>query len=661
MPRHPLDMFRLVLFGLAAGSLAAPARAAGPLVSVLTQHNDNFRDGVNAGETILTPANVNTTQFGMLFKVAVDDQVFAQPLVVAQIGIKGATRSVLYVATAANSIYAFDADSGALYWHVNLGPPMSMAIAHWGCQDTLGSAGIMSTPVIANGALYVVAQTVQGGVSTHSLHAINLATGAELPHSPATISSPDFNSYDALQRPALLSANGRIYFSFASHCDQGSWKGLTFAYDATSLAQVGVFDAAPSDNGNGIWQSGNGAAADPAGNVYWVTGNGSWDGATNFSETMLKASPALSLQDWYTPSDYQNLDTYDADLTASGPLLLLGTSRLIGGGKDGNLRMVDTTDMGHLGDAAAQVWQATPSHIHSLVYYNAHLYVWGQSDYLRVFAFNGSSFATAPSYTGPLQAIGHPGASLSLSADGQANGILWAATNAQGQSGGLGAWHMTEPGILYAYNLANMAQIWSNEQNPARDDCGNYAKFTAPTIANGRVYLPSFGTAQTQSGQVCVYGLLQTPPAAASGALRNGIYIVTSANSGQALDDPASSRLAGTTIQQYPVNNGLNQQWVVRNLGRGVVTLVNRASGQALEVAHGSAAPSAAVDQDPFQGGLWQQWTATPLAGGAFELTSLADGQALDVTGGSTAATALIDQYPYHGVAWQQWVFTPAK
>ena len=127
-------------------ALLAQFQVARAQVNILTQHNDNLRDGLNAGETALTPSNVNKTQFGLLFKIPVDDQVFAQPLVVANVNIAGGTHSVVYIATANNSVYAFDANTGTQYWHVNFGTPMSMAIAKWDCQDVLGSSGIMSTP-----------------------------------------------------------------------------------------------------------------------------------------------------------------------------------------------------------------------------------------------------------------------------------------------------------------------------------------------------------------------------------------------------------------------------------------------------------------------------------------------------------------------------------
>jgi outer membrane protein assembly factor BamB len=624
-------------------------------VSVLTQHNDNSRDGLNSAETVLTPSNVNQNNFGLLFKVQVDDQVYSQPLYVANLSVNGGTHNVIYVATANNSVYAFDADSGTEYWHVNLGAAFTVQDGGFTCTDVLATSGIMSTPVINGNNLYVVAETWSGSGASHHLHSLNIATGADISGSPVTLSASGFDSAHENQRAGLLYANGNIYITFAGHCDQGAWAGYTLAYNASNLAQVGVFNASPNANGAGLWQSGNGPAADSSGNVYLLTGNGTWDGESDFSETFLKMNSTLGLVDWHTPSDYSTLDANDEDLTASGPLLIPGTSLVIGGGKDGVLHLVNTSDMGHLGDSTAvQNWQATSSHIHSMNYWNGNLYLWGQADYMRVYSFNGTEFDTTPKYQLSLQAIGHPGGSLSLSANGTSNGILWAATNSAGASDGSGAWHMTEPGILYAYNASNMGLIWSNQQNASRDSCNNYAKFQPPTIANGKVYLASFGTEQTNSGQVCAYGELT------GGTIPNGTYVITSVYSGLALDDPNSSTEDSVDMEQWTVNNATNQQWTVNNLGGNVITLTNGASGQLLDVDAASKSNSALVDQYPANGQTNQQWNVISVGGGAYELTSVNSGLALDVDGGNKNNGELIDQYTYGGNPWQQWKFTSA-
>lgn len=641
-----------ISFGLASAVLATVSLAQ---TSVLTQHNDNNRDGVNSVETALTPANVNGTQFGLLFKAVVDDQIYAQPLYMANVQIAGGIHNVVFVATTNNSVYAFDADSGVQYWHVSLGPAFAIPDGGFTCSDIVGNSGIMSTPVIdaSTNTLYVVAETWINNAASHHLHALNVATGADIAGSPVTISASGFNSVHENQRAGLLLANNNIYITFAGHCDQGNWAGFTFAYSASNLTQVGVFNASPDDNGASIWQSGNGPAADSVGNVYLITGNGTWDGARDFSETFLKMNSSLNLLDWHTPSNYSTLDYYDDDLTASGPLLIPGTTLVVGGGKDGVLHLVNTNNMGHLGDAnAVQTWKATSSHIHSMNYWNGNLYLWGQGDYMRVYSFNGSTFNTTPKYELSKQAFAHPGGTLSLSANGNSNGILWASTNTTFGNDGQGAWHTTVPGILYAYNASNMNLLWTSQQNAARDSCNNYAKFTAPTIANGKVYLPSFGTAGTASGQVCVYGLLPN-----ANLIANGTYVLVGVNSGSALDDPMSSTTAGEDMEIYTVNNGTNQQWTVTNLGNNVVTLTNGASGMLLDVAGASTVASASVDQQSSNGQTSQQWKVVSVGSGAYELVNVNSGMALDVSGGRNDNGTPIHQYPYNGNPWQQWTF----
>ncbi len=627
---------------------------AGAQTNILTQHNDNNRDGLNATETILHPSSVNTTQFGMLFKVAVDDQVYAQPLYMSNMSIAGGTHNVVFIATTNNSVYAFDADSGTQYWHVQLGTAFKVQDIGFDCSDVLASSGIMSTPVIdpSTGTIYVVTETWNGSAANHQLHALNIATGADKSGSPTTLATAGFNSNYQIQRAGLLLSSGNIYISFASHCDQYTYAGYVFAYSASSLAQIGVFNPGPNDNGSAIWQSGNGPAADSSGSVYLITGNGTWDGSTSFGESFLKLSSTLGLQDWHTPTDYADLNKGDLDLSASGPLLIPGTGLIVGGGKNGYLHLLKTGSMGHLGDASAQQkWQATSSHIHSMNYWNGNLYLWGQSDYLKVFSFNGTTFNTTPKYQLSIQAIDHPGASLSLSANGTSNGVLWAATNTSAGDGS-GAWHTTVPGILYAYDAGNMNLLWTSQQNAARDSCNNYAKFNAPTITNGKVYLASFGTAQTASGQLCVYGELPT-----TALIANGTYAIVSAYGGTAVDNPASSTANSTVMDIYTLNNGKNQQWTVNNLGGNIITLTNGASGQLLEVTGASTANSALVDQYPSNGQTNQQWRVTSVGGTNYELTNVKSGLALDIDGAKTANGTPLDQYSYQGNPWQQWSF----
>ena len=381
----------------------------------------------------------------------------------------------------------------------------------------------------ASGTLYVVALTKVGGGFMQRLHALDIATGADLPNSPVTIAAKDFDPLQQNQRPALLLANGAVYVGYASHCDKEPYHGFLMSYDAKTLAQTGVLNTSPTGSAASIWQSGQGPAVDERGNIYVVTGNGSWNGKDNLSESFLKLDAKMKLLDWFTPTNHFQLDEKDIDLNSSGATLIPGTHLVMGGGKEGVLYSLDTEHFGHLGDEhAVQHFQATVSHLHSLVFWKSAkmgslLYVWGQRDKAKVYKLEGERLNETPVMTRPEVNEGHPGAMLSLSANGSKDGILWAAIHATGDS-----WHESRPGILHAYDADDIAhELWNSLENPGRDDCGNYSKMAPPTIANGKVYLASFGSENIGTGQFCVYGLLPdgsvvTPPAQVSATGANG-------------------------------------------------------------------------------------------------------------------------------------------
>jgi hypothetical protein len=488
-------------------------------VDLLTQHNDRERTGANLQETVLTPANVSAKKFGMLFKRVVDDQVYSQPLLATGVMIGGGSHDVVYVTTVNNSVYAFDANDGSAatpLWHVNFGAPANLHDADFGCLDINGNMGIIGTPVIdkAKSALYVVSLTKSGGKFEQRLHALDVATGADLPRSPVVIETPSFDPLMQNQRPALFLTGGNIYLGYASHCDKEPYHGFLLAYDAASLKQVGVFNTSPGGEGASIWQSGQAPAVDDHGNIYFVTGNGSWNGSTQFSESFIKLDPQMHMVDWFTPTNHFQLDKDDNDLDSSGATLIPGTHLVAGGGKEGVLYLIDTQRLGHLGDEhAVQRVRVTGSHLHSLVYWKSAkkgelLYLWGQLDRLRAYKFDNGKLGETPLMSREEMNQGHPGAMLSLSANGDRDGILWAAIHASGDS-----WHESRAGILHAYDADEINhELWNSLENPGRDDCNNYSKMAPPTAANGKVYLASFGTANTGAGQLCVYGLLPAGP-----------------------------------------------------------------------------------------------------------------------------------------------------
>ena len=260
----------------------------------------------NLEETALTRANVNSTSFGKRFTYPLDGISFASPLYVTHVKIPGkGFHNVVYVVTENDSVYAFDADglSTAPLWQVSFIDPSAgittIPAADTGTDDIPNQIGITSTPVIdpTTGTLYVVAatQVVSGGTTTYvqTLHALRIATGAEKFGRPVVIeaSAPgsgagseggreSFNALLENQRTALLLENGVVYIAFASHGDNGPYQGWVLGYNARTLRQVLVYDDEPNGTQGGIWMSGDGLAADSAGNLYFSTGNGTFDANT---------------------------------------------------------------------------------------------------------------------------------------------------------------------------------------------------------------------------------------------------------------------------------------------------------------------------------------------------------------------------------------------
>jgi hypothetical protein len=221
-------------------------------INVTTWHNDNWRTGQNTSETILTPSNVNQSNFGLLCKISFpstpqQEQIYAQPLVVAN-----SSGMTVYVASMQDNIYAFSVpstwtnqtcgllqNSAAAPVSLLRGPlagqyPADACFVGGGRQQApncLGralcpSVGVLGTPVIdaTSNTIYLVTEsqdtyTGAQGVNCntkglpsnwyHYLHALDLTTLAEKNGGPVLITpasqgQASFASVQLLQRPGLL-------------------------------------------------------------------------------------------------------------------------------------------------------------------------------------------------------------------------------------------------------------------------------------------------------------------------------------------------------------------------------------------------------------------------------------------------------------------------
>jgi hypothetical protein len=500
---------------------------------MLAYHNDLARTGQNLDETILTPANVNSAQFGKLFSYPVDGGMYAQPLYMQSVtlGNQG-VHNVVYVVTEHDSVYAFDADGkvSTPLWHVSFINPLAgiTTVPPPPGDDAFpaGEIGITSTPAIdpATGILYVVSYTLENGKPFYRLHALDLGTGAEklggpvviVAYTPGTGDDTDgryvyFDPTWHLQRQALLLLNGVIYVGFASHGDIPPFHGWLLAYDARTLKQTAVYNVTPNGRLGGLWESGCGPSVDAEGNLYVATANGTFDasaGGPDYGDSVVKLDRAsLKVLDWFTPLNQATLNAIDQDLGSGGPMLLpdqpgLHPRLLVVAGKEGRIYLLDRDNLGHYGliaDAAVQelVGQINPNVLSTPAYWRENIYYASQDDTLKMFRLNNGLLSPSPVAVSQAS-FGYAGATPSISANGATAGIVWVIDTSALSNGG--------PAQLRAYDATNVSQeLYDSTQVGSRDTPGTANKFAVPTVINGKVYV---GTAT----ELDVFGLLAGGP-----------------------------------------------------------------------------------------------------------------------------------------------------
>ena len=498
---------------------------------VLTYKNDLSRSGLNSSETVLTTANVNSTNFGLKFRLAADGLMFGQPLYASQVPMSGSAHNTVYFVTEHNSAYAYDSDTGALLWHVTLQPSGETTSDDRSCDQISPEIGATATPVIdraagTSGVMYVVAMSKDSSGGYHQrLHALNLATGAELFGGPTEIQATyptagggttQFDPGAYKDRGALLLLNGEIYTTWASHCDDDPYTGWMIAYSGSTLARTRVFNIAPNSGGFGpaIWMGGGAPAVDSANNIYLLAANGVFEttmdangfpNRQDYGNSFLKISTAnhtLAVVDYFTMWNVISETAADLDLGGGGALLLpdltdsAGAVKhlVLGAGKDGNVYVVDRDSMGRFNSSKNNIWQELDGAVvrgmrSTPAYFNSHVYLSDRDSPLKAFTFSGALLGSSPTSQTAATFV-YPGTVPIVSSNGTANGIVWAAEAAN-------------PGVLHAYNANNLAAELYNSKQAAnsRDSYGAGNKYPPPTVADGKVFV----VGKTEVG---VFGLL---------------------------------------------------------------------------------------------------------------------------------------------------------
>ncbi len=505
----------------AASAAATPTSTSDTPISVTTYHYNNLRTGWNRNETVLNASSF-PSMFGVLQTVALDDQVDAQPLLVPAQQIAGGTHDVLYVVTENNSIYALDANSGAILVQRNLGAPVPTPL---GCGNNGPNVGITSTPVIdlARGEIFLIAY-INGATPSYQLHALNLTTLADAV-APVTVAATQtltdatkfaFNATYQRQRPGLLEMNNIIYAGFGSFCDFSAshsrgwvlgWKAATLAPLVHAELNDSQATSPTSFFLSSVWMSGFGVAG-ANGHVFFSTGNSdcnfylspeacpsesTYDGVTNIQESVISMQPTLAQRDGvFTPSNVFQMDIDDADLGAAGVMLIPEQSSswnfaaIVS--KDGRLFLLNQDDLSTALDMqqlADGCW-CGPSYFH------------GSDGISRVISSAGAALQTWQIQTSPSpqlvaeatayvqQSEQDPGFFTVVSSNGAnlKSAIIWAVARPTS----------TAPLMLYAFAAApasgTLKQLYSAPAGQWPNLGGNAN--IVPVVANGKVYVAAY-------------------------------------------------------------------------------------------------------------------------------------------------------------------------
>jgi outer membrane protein assembly factor BamB len=291
-----------------------------------TYHGNNLRTGYLSN--MPDPGHLTQAWSTML-----DGAVYAEPLVVG---------GHVLVATENDSLYSLDANTGHVLWHTNFGQPVPLSSLPCGNIDPLGITG---TPVYdpASNLVFAVAE-VSG--PAHILVGVNASTGAVVVRrsaDPAGMSIPAHQ-----QRGALALSQGKVYITYGGlYGDCGNYHGWVVASATNGQGALTVFKT-PTTREGGIWAP-PGPTIDSAGNVYVSVGNGEATGGNwDHSDSILRLSPTLQLQDGFAPQQWAQDNASDLDLGSMSPILL-PNGLIFAAGKSGQAYVMRANALGGVG------------------------------------------------------------------------------------------------------------------------------------------------------------------------------------------------------------------------------------------------------------------------------------------------------------------------
>jgi hypothetical protein len=574
-------------------------------MNVLTRSYDVSRTGANTNETVLTPTRIGSNVLVKSHSLNFDDdpRLEAQPLYVSQLTMKKDSNKhdVVFVCTMANNVWAFDVQDESVLWKTNLGPPITPKLTPhpgfpkaseidlWGVNVKWG---VLSTPCIDldEHKLYAVAWTsVDGSVinSQYELHQVDITDGRKLNALRIQASAPQqadpgevpvtFIPSKQKQRPSLLlttlTLNGQLkktlFIAFGTtHEENDPSHGWLIAVDVEDFRISAAWCTSPHQTGVGIWQAGQGPAADEHNAIYLMTGNyGKMvpPKSGDLPESLIKLEYSLNADGtaklgpvaWFTPfhdadrNPTGDDDFQDYDLGSAGPVPLPGLNLVVGAGKDGVLYVLDqntanfgqgsdfsklkqppifftyfpgfgidatkTSNLDHLFDGKTHHLHASPAFWNSPAR-GPMLFCWGENECLRAWTINTTGKVTFVAKSAEIASAGMggkggmPGGFLAVTSNGSIpnTGIVWATAPLSNDAN-----KFVVEGILRAYNATTLDPNPNLDGTPrlkllwdSKHIPGNtfsFSKFCPPVVTDGRVLVPTY------DGKVDVYTLVSPP------------------------------------------------------------------------------------------------------------------------------------------------------
>ncbi len=304
----------------------------------VTGSADPARDAWQRGASKITPQTAKNLQ--LLWKVKVASKTmgmlsFREPLIVSGVKTSDGVKTLALLAGASNDLFVIDAATGKIVWQKKLKwesekPEEPGEGRGFICTNALSATPVATSAGSASRLVYVLA-------SDGYLHTLDVASGDEPETSIQVLPLPYGKPY------GLNLVNNVIYTITGQGCG-----GVPNALYAVNLSTKKVSVSSPPQAG--LWGVA-GPAVGSDGTIYFESGDGKYDASTGQLSTSVEAftfsNDALTLKDYYTPTNYEWLTRRDLDMNSS-PVIFpyKGRDLVVASGKEGRFFVLDSKSIG---------------------------------------------------------------------------------------------------------------------------------------------------------------------------------------------------------------------------------------------------------------------------------------------------------------------------